>query len=202
MRWIWVRHGETEENRLRRYLGHADPPLNERGKEQAERLRRLLADLSPAAVYSSDLTRCMETATRIAAQWKLRPIPVQSLRELSFGKWDGKTYDEIMRTDGERMKKWYDNPFQVSPPGGETLEQFGRRIDNWLSERLAAFQSDETVLIVSHGGVIRWFECKWLARDPSSFWRTEGLGHGQALFARWDGQRWMTSLLEEEGSDR
>jgi len=199
VRWIWVRHGETDENRERRYLGHSDPALNQKGREQALQLRHLLAHFSPRAVYTSDRKRCMETATCLAEPWKLSPEPVEALRELSFGEWDGLTYEEIRQRDEARLTRWYRDPFQEAPPGGETLEQLGQRVDRWVAERFAASQPDETAVIVTHGGVIRWFQCRWLMRDPSRFWNTDGLGHGEALLASWDGRSWTSSQLKANG---
>ncbi len=195
MKLVWIRHGETEDNRLRRYLGHGDPPLNDQGLAQAALLRDLLADVVPAAVYSSDLTRCMQTASLIARQWDMIPVPVADLREISFGQWEGKTYEEIMLADGDRATKWYENPYEVAPPGGETLNEVGRRVDNWLERLLRASDRGDTVLIVSHGGVIRWFQYAWLARKEKGFWQSEGLTHGSALVAEWDGRSWKEHRL-------
>jgi alpha-ribazole phosphatase len=192
MRWIWIRHGETEENRLGRYVGHTDPALNERGEAQADRLCCLLAGELPSAVYSSDLKRCMQTAERICSRWNLQYVPARALRELSFGRWDGKTYEEIMQMDRERAVAWYDNPFDNAPPEGESLRQLGERVDGWLDRLMSECRCGDTVVLVSHGGVIRWFQSRWLQNDPGLFWQVQGVRHGQALAAEWDGNRWTS----------
>lgn len=197
MRWIWVRHGETEENRFRRYLGQADPLLNSRGEEQAERLAQRLSRLQIDAVYTSDLQRCMQTAVCIAKRYGLVPIASRALRELAFGRWEGKTYEAIMAADAELAVRWYADPFAVSPPEGEDLRTFGERIDHWLAGIMAVCDPCDTVAIVSHGGVIRWFQSRWLHGDPGRFWQTEGIAHGETMTVVWNGSRWQVDRLDE-----
>ncbi|MGC5326167.1 histidine phosphatase family protein [Brevibacillus sp. SYSU BS000544] len=197
MRLIWVRHGETDANRAGRYVGHLDPSLNETGVRQINQLRRLLADESPTALFTSDLRRCVETSEVLKRTWEIKPKITASLREISFGEWEGNTYDEIMQENPEAANKWYDNPFDHAPPDGETLAQFGERIDQWLNWLLTICPNDATILIVSHGGVIRWFQSKWMEKDHSRFWQVAGLRHGQAMAVEQNGDGWLcVSLLE------
>jgi alpha-ribazole phosphatase len=200
VRWIWVRHGQTEENRTGRYLGHSDVPLNEHGCAQAEQAARMLASERPAALYTSDLLRCRQTAERLAAVWGLGPRAVPALRELSFGAWERLTYDELMARDGELARRWYDNPFDCAPPGGETLTQLGERVDRWLMQLMRSVSMDDTVCLVTHGGVIRWFQAAWVENDPRRYWQVDGVGHGGVLVAKWDGRRWTAARMEDNPS--
>lgn len=198
MRWIWVRHGETDGNRQRQYVGHSDVPLNEQGRAQAKELAELLAKLSdpPVALYTSDLRRCVQTAEPLAKMWKQPAIAVPALRELSFGDWELLTYEQIMEADRERASKWYDDPFACSPPNGESLRQLGQRVDAWLrSIQAARGNAPGTTVFVTHGGVIRWFQAAWLDNDPGRYWQAEGLKNGEALLAEWKGQRWIRQSL-------
>lgn len=197
MRLIWVRHGETDVNRAGRYVGHLDPSLNETGVRQINRLRTLLAFESPTDLFTSDLRRCVETAEVLNTAWKLKPQMTAFLRELSFGSWEGNTYEEIMQEDPDKASKWYDNPFDHSPPFGETLNQFGERIDQWINWLLTACPIHATIVIVCHGGVIRWFQSKWLENNSSRYWQVAGLGHGQSMVVEWDGETWSTASLHE-----
>jgi len=190
MRWIWVRHGETEQNRLRQYLGQADPPLNSKGEEQARHLAERLSKWQITAVYTSDLQRCKQTAAVIASCHGLVSVECPALREISFGLWEGKTYTQIMEEDEERAVMWYADPLTVSPPDGETLLAFGERVDRWLASIKEACRADDTILLVSHGGVIRWFQSKWIHGDTRCFWEVQAISHGEALLAIWDGSRW------------
>ncbi|MGG4493608.1 histidine phosphatase family protein [Brevibacillus reuszeri] len=199
MNLIWVRHGETEINRQSRYLGHSDVPLHEHGKKQAlELAARLLHIIElPKALYTSDLLRCIQTAEPLSTGWQLPASTVPALRELSFGEWELLTYDEIMQKDSERATSWYDDPFRECPPQGESLEQLGNRVDTWLGSILRDSEPSEaeTVVIVTHGGVIRWVQATWVLQDPSAYWKMDGLKHGEALFMSWDGQRLIQDFL-------
>ncbi|MED4584710.1 histidine phosphatase family protein [Brevibacillus choshinensis] len=205
MRWLWVRHGETEMNRQKRYLGHSDVSLNEQGRNEAKELakRLMYAGSEPVRLYSSDMRRCVQTAQPLAEAWNVPLTIVPALRELSFGDWELLTYEQLMEQDGERATRWYDDPFKHAPPNGESLRQLGERVDHWLHGVFAETSADEsdTKVFVTHGGVIRWFQAAWLEREPSRYWQMEGLKHGEALLVEWDGQRWMKqSLTNERGS--
>lgn len=197
MKCLWVRHGETEMNRQARYLGHTDVGLHENGRKQvaalAEQLQSL--ELNPAKIYASDLQRCVQTAQLLAARFPCSVQTTAALRELSFGEWELLTYDEIVQKNEEEVKKWHKDPLLVSPPGGERLQQLGERVDAWLQEIMEMHAGEEALVIVTHGGVIRWFQSAWLAQDKSHYWQVEGLRHGTAMLTEWDGQRWTYQPL-------
>ena len=199
MRWIWVRHGETRENRQGRYLGHRDVPLSDTGIAQAKRLAKRLQETTagPAAIFTSDLRRCTRTAEILAWQWGIKPQTAPALRELSFGDWEGLTYQQLMQSDPERASRWYDDPFTHSPPNGESLRELGQRVDEWLRRLLNAstVHGDKPVLLVAHGGVIRWFQAAWLEQDPGRYWQQDGLAHGEAMLVVWNGERWEREPL-------
>ncbi|MFP3392311.1 histidine phosphatase family protein [Brevibacillus sp. SIMBA_040] len=199
MKLIWVRHGETEINRQSRYLGHSDVPLHEHGKTQALELASRLLNIIelPKALYTSDLLRCVQTAEPLSAGWQLTAMTVPALRELSFGKWELLTYDEIMQRDCEHASRWYEDPYRQCPPQGESLEQLGKRVDQWLNDLLQSAEHSEgdTIVIVTHGGVVRWIQAAWVHQDPSAYWKMDGLKHGEALLMSWDGQRLIHESL-------
>ncbi|WP_134704045.1 alpha-ribazole phosphatase [Ammoniphilus sp. YIM 78166] len=195
MKWIWIRHGETDMNAQGRYVGHLDARLNQKGRNQALQLAQQLKNVKIDRIYSSDLTRCMETAGIIAASLPQQPTPIQALRELDFGEWDGFSYDDIMRADPHHAQQWYQNPFEVAPPGGETLAMLSKRVDDWLRQLHRSLQDSQTAAIVSHGGVVRWFHSRWVCQDPTRYWDVPGLGHGSFMVVSWDGKSW--SIQEE-----
>ena len=197
MKCLWVRHGETEMNRQARYLGHTDVGLHENGRQQisalAEQLQSL--ELNPAKIYASDLQRCVQTAQLLTTRFPCSMETTAALRELSFGEWELLTYDEIVQKNEEEVKKWHKDPLLVSPPGGESLQQLGERVDAWLQEIVEMHAGEEALVIVTHGGVIRWFQSAWLTQDKSHYWQVEGLRHGTAMLTEWDGQRWTYQPL-------
>lgn len=151
---VAVRHGLTAWNLERRYQGHRDIPLDMSAAAPGlERLRRALADWHFDAVYSSDLIRCRQTLAAIAEG----PEPQfdARLRELSFGDYEGYTYDELsVRPD---YRAWIDSRGAKAPPGGERADELGARLIEWLDEarERAAKLGQRRLLMVSHGGTIR-----------------------------------------------
>ncbi|MBN6186764.1 histidine phosphatase family protein [Aneurinibacillus sp. BA2021] len=195
MRLIWIRHGETEENRARRYLGHYDAPLTARGREQAAAAALRLQGEHVHYMYTSDLVRCRETADLVARPHGMEPIAAPALRELDFGLWDRKTYEEIMRTHKSLAEKWYNHPYDTAPPNGESLRDLGHRLDTWLRKLTRQMMSDETAVLVTHGGPIRWFLAAHVVQDPEKFWSVAAPGTGSIIVVNKGRQKWTVSSL-------
>ena len=154
MRLILVRHGETRWNEAGRYQGWEDPPLSPDGKATARRIGALLRarDLGPYTLWSSDLRRAVTTA-RIASG--RAPRTDRRLRELHFGRFAGRTYEENLERFGARFADWVAHRGRLPPPGGETLPHLLSRTRAWLDEVRGATGPHETAVAVTHGGVIR-----------------------------------------------
>jgi uncharacterized phosphatase len=140
-----VRHGETDWNRQKRIQGSTDIPLNDTGREQARITGALLARREWDAIVSSPLSRAFETASIIAAEVGLpAPTTIDSIVERNYGDAEGMTHDEIdARFPG-------DSPV----PGRETREAVTERALAALMT-LAQEHDGESVIVVSHGGLIR-----------------------------------------------
>jgi probable phosphoglycerate mutase len=149
-----ARHGETDWNRDQRFQGHADPPLNDHGREQARDLAaRLAAGPEPiAAIYASTLRRARETAEIVAERLGLRVETHDGLREIDLGSWSGLTRTEVERLFPEGFRRWLD--YGPGWDDGETYEQMGERAVATLLE-LAARHRNERILVVTHGGPVR-----------------------------------------------
>lgn len=140
-----VRHGETDWNRERRIQGLTDIPLNDTGREQAAATGRLLARREWGAIYASPLSRAFETASIIADELGMQePTPVESLVERNYGAAEGLAEPELE----ERF------PGKTPVPGRESREQAAARALPALIE-LAERHPGESIILVSHGGVIR-----------------------------------------------
>lgn len=168
MKIIFVRHGETDWNAQLRYQGHCDITLNDRGRGDAFKLAALLAKENVEAIYSSDLSRTRETAEIIAASLKLEVNSEPRLRELCFGEWEGKTFSEAYRDYQDEFKQWYENTMEFQVPGGESFTQLLER--SWQAMTDVAERHQGTVLIVSHGGVIKTLLYKLKAISHEEFW--------------------------------
>jgi broad specificity phosphatase PhoE len=165
---IW-RHGNTDYNAENRVQGQTDIPLNERGHAQAAAAARLIADLAPDVIISSDLRRATETAAPLAALTGLDVKLDARLRERAFGEWQGQLISEIR----ERYPTEYASWRAGSPSPGSGIEPL-----NDLAKRVAhAFEDAatmaETVVVVTHGGAARQ-GCGQLLGWPLSAIRTLG----------------------------
>jgi broad specificity phosphatase PhoE len=149
---LLARHGETDWNREGRFQGHADPPLNGTGREQAAQLAAELADVELTAVYSSSLRRALETAGIVAAPHGLTPVALDAVREVDVGSWQGLTREEIEARFPDQFARWLD--YRQGWADGESYDEMGRRVVEALLE-LAAEHDGERILCVTHGGPIR-----------------------------------------------
>ncbi len=140
---LLARHGETDWNRDGRFQGWADPPLNARGRAQAEALADQLRHTPFDAVFSSDLRRARETAEIVAAPHEVPVVTDQGLREIDVGSWSGLTRSEIE----ERFPG-------ADHHDGETREEHLARVLATV-ERIARAWLGRRILIVSHGGSLR-----------------------------------------------
>ena len=147
-----VRHGETDWNRENRFQGHADPPLNATGVEQAHALARELGGEQLAAVYTSPLRRADQTARILGGCLGLDPVAEPSLMEVDVGSWSGLTRAEVGERFPVGFARWLD--YGHGWDDGETYDALGARVVAGLLT-LAARHTNEAVLAVTHGGPIR-----------------------------------------------
>jgi len=167
---ILVRHGRTEWNAEGRFQGQSDVPLNAAGRRQAAALSRRLSREPVTAVYASDLQRAHETALCIAAAHGLGVYSEPRLREMSFGAWEGLTFDEIERRDPPGLAAWQADPLNVAPPGGETLAQLAARVEAALNE-IVQTHRDETALLAAHGGSLQALLCLAFGMSLQRYWQ-------------------------------
>lgn len=149
LRLTLVRHASTALNEAHRYQGWTDPPLSERGQAEALRLGERLRGERFDRVLASDLRRCTETAALA-----LPGAPTEAgprFREMDFGAWDGRTYDECRVTYPDRLRRWIADPERESPPDGEAFDAFAARVDAAVD----ALPPEGSVLLIAHGGPIR-----------------------------------------------
>jgi broad specificity phosphatase PhoE len=164
-----ARHGESDWNVERRWQGHADRPLTDRGREQARLLAERLADVKLEAVYASDLRRAWETAEAVAATRGLGVVKLHELREVDVGSWSGYTRDECAERFPEAFARWQEGGSGWDD--GESYEEMGRRIVAVI-RTIAAEHPDGAVLVVSHGGPIRAVHAQALGVDIATHRRT------------------------------
>ncbi len=170
-RIILVRHGETEWNRVERFRGQADIPLNQNGLRQAELLaRRIAAEWKPTAVYSSPLSRSLKTAEKIASLFGLVVKVHPGLSDVNYGEWQGLTPEEVRSRWPELFELWSTVPESLYFPGGESLKE-RQRVGVEAIRDIAARHPGETLVGVGHTVINRLILLGLLGLDMSYFWR-------------------------------
>ena len=158
-RILLIRHGESEANRERRFAGHSDFPLTEKGRRQAECTADYIArTYSVDRVYASDLCRAYDTALAVARRFSLEVIPEPDLREIFAGEWEGLPFDEIRARFDKDFELWTSDIGNSACTGGEKVSQLQSRVLTALL-RIAEENPGKTVAIGTHATPIRATEC-------------------------------------------
>jgi broad specificity phosphatase PhoE/ribonuclease HI len=168
LRMVVVRHGETAYTAEKRYSGRGDIPLSEAGREQAARAAARVRAVAPqlAAVVSSPLKRCLETAAALGDL----PIHVEDdLIECDFGEWEGLTYAEVRARYGPEQDRWLAST-AVAPPGGESFQQVAMRVRR-VVRRLQERYEGREIAVVSHVTPIKLLLRDALAASDSFLFR-------------------------------
>jgi phosphoserine phosphatase len=160
IRILLIRHGETEWNRIRRFQGRSDLPLNQEGRNQAQALACALKEEPITAIYSSPLIRAIETARLIGVGHPAVPLFVEEgFVEMDLGEFEGIEAQRWAEQYPDFRKAWRENPAGVRMPGGESLQEVQDRAMGAL-ERIASLYSPEsTLLLSSHNFVNRAILC-------------------------------------------
>ena len=152
---VWLmRHGALPPNPERRFVGQRDLALAERGRRQALSWQQRLLDIPFAAIVSSDLGRCVETAQLVNGQRELPLIREPAFREIALGAWEGLTPEEVeQRFPGAYAERGRDMA-RFRPAGGESFMDLAERVLPAFDERTRHY-AGRPLLIVAHAGVNR-----------------------------------------------
>src|SRR5262249_16717437 len=164
-----VRHGETVWNTDGRCQGRADSPLTELGRAQITELALALSNVAFDAAYTSPQDRARATAAAVLHGTGLRAAPLSDLSELDYGELQGTRF--VDWPDG-LYDSWRHDPSTVSFRGGESRDDAQRRAMSVLG-RIVDAHRGETVLVSSHGHVIRLVIMQLEKVPPSDFWLVE-----------------------------
>ena len=154
-----ARHAQSRSQSDGLLLGKSDVPLGDLGERQADALGVALRRLSPERCFCSPLARARQTMERS----NLAAVIEDDLREVDFGRWEGRTFEEIAASEGDAVERWAAFDPQFAFPEGEGLADFFSRAGR-VADRLAADPA-QRVLAVTHGGVIRAMICHLLGLD-------------------------------------
>jgi probable phosphomutase (TIGR03848 family) len=181
---LLVRHAITEDTGKRLYGRQPGVHLSERGREQADRLAARLSELPLAAVYSSPLERCVETAVPIAAALGLEVTEEPDLVETDTGAWTGKTFRQIGRT--RRWRQLLMLPSSSRAPGGESAAEVQARSVRAI-DRIAERHRTGAVAVISHGDPIRLVLAHYAGLHLDLFQRLEVAAASVSAVALSDG---------------
>ncbi|WP_405380674.1 histidine phosphatase family protein [Phascolarctobacterium sp.] len=166
-----IRHGETDSNQAHKFQGQLDLPLNPTGIAQAKQMVQYMADKKIDVIYSSSMLRARMTAAELAMSRNLAYRPLELLKEISFGDWEGLEYGEITKRWPKEMELFLTQPHKWEPPHGETFAAAMERCRLAFEEIFAAEGHDKNIAIVSHGGIIRLQLCLALGVPLSNLWK-------------------------------
>jgi alpha-ribazole phosphatase/probable phosphoglycerate mutase len=165
-RIVLVRHAEPDESARGLCYGSLDVGLSDEGRAHAARLASALATLPYDAVYASPRRRAIETAAPLGL-----PAAIDDeLREIDFGDFEGRPYDEIATTHPAVYRQWMEAPTTVTFPGGESYEDLRTRA---LRSLTRIGQAHDCAVVVTHGGVIRAGLAEWLSMPSEAIFRLD-----------------------------
>lgn len=159
---VFVRHGQTVENSHGKY-GSTDTPLSEKGREQISALKGALKDKTFRNIYLSPLKRTIETAEILG----LDGLREERIKEINFGIFEGKSYQEINEEYPLETFLWVKDYIGYRIPEGESLMDLYNRVSAFLEE---VIKNDTDVLVITHEGVIRCALC-WVFDNVEYFYK-------------------------------
>ena len=163
-----IRHGATELSSEDRFAGAVDVLLSDAGRDQARRLGARLTNEKITVAYASPMKRTMETARLVIEPHAVDVTPVDGIREIAHGRWEGMKRDEVEREFPEEYNRYEHDPFSFAPVGGETgLQVTARALPALL--RIVEDHCDERIVIVSHKATIRLLLSSLLGFDPRKY---------------------------------
>ncbi len=148
----FIRHGAIKETFKGAYIGSSDIRMSKEGAQELKELDRTMKYPYAPVIFTSPLKRCTDTCKILYPN--IKPIVVDELAEMNFGKWEKKTADEL--AGDELFERWLAGESGVKPPEGESNDDFTRRIclvfQNIVDGLIKTGNTD--CAIVTHGGVI------------------------------------------------
>jgi broad specificity phosphatase PhoE len=167
-RLFLVRHGATAATEEDRFSGSSGAELSEQGRWQAARLGERLAHLEIAAIYSSPLSRALETARIVGGHCRLEPVTREGLKEIGHGHWEGMKRRDVEREFTAEYAAWEADPFTFAPDGGESgVAVLARTLP--VIRDIVTSHFGSQVLVVSHKATLRLILSSLLAFDPRGF---------------------------------
>lgn len=172
-----VRHGKTQWNMEGRYQGITNTSLTAEGIKQGKLAARYLSRVNFSGFYTSPFGRALETSEIFKKVLKTGYAVRENLREMSFGKWEGLKFDDIISKYNNDFQKWLVNPFINPPTQGESFLELIERGEKEINRILSENEDESNILIITHGGFIVAMLVHWLKIAPQR-WSSIIQSHG------------------------
>ena len=182
---IFVRHGESEGNKLDSFNGNRNLPLTSLGRRQAECTAEFLDPYKIDAIYSSDLDRAFETARFTAIRKNLTIIASKNLREIFGGDFEGVKYSEITERFPNEYHAWKYDMGNCRCPNGESVKELLARVNREVLS-IAERHKGQTVMIATHATPIRAMSTIWFKKEITEIRNFEWVKNASVTMVNYD----------------
>jgi alpha-ribazole phosphatase len=196
-RLILVRHGRIAADHLGRLIGATDVALDPSGEAQVRTVADRVMRWRPESCYCSPMQRCRQTASLVAPE--LPPHFDADLREINFGHWEDRTFAEAAADQPAMVDRWAEFAADFAFPGGENVGDFVHRV-RAAADRLRQVDAN-TVLAVTHGGVVRTMLCYLLDLEPRRYLAFDVPYAATAVVDLFDGRGVLAALTPPEAAE-
>lgn len=160
-KFIIIRHGFSESNKDKKFTGHRDVSLSEEGFLQAESVSKYVYEnFKVDSIYASDLKRAVDTVKPLSERLNLPVNKCKEFREIDVGVWQGTLIEDTKKEYYEEFESYRVNPGSFKFINGESFEDLRKRAEKALKD-IADKNDGKTVVIATHGGVIRALATMW-----------------------------------------
>lgn len=173
MRLYFIRHGETDWNKIRRLQGKSDVRLNEFGIHLAKETAKGLKDVPFDIAYTSPLVRAKETAKLVLGDRQIPLVEDKRIEEMGFGIYEGMcSSEENMEIPDPKFLYFFTAPWKYhAPKGGETMEELLKRTGDFLEDlRKNPIHKKQTILVSTHGAALCALLAHIKGNDLKHFW--------------------------------
>jgi broad specificity phosphatase PhoE len=196
-RLLLLRHPPIIAGHVGQLIGATDAPLAPLSQSQASALAARVMRWAPHACHCSPLQRCRQTASVVAPGLPLLVDP--DLREIDFGEWEKRTFEEAARRDPALVERWGNFDADFAFPGGESVGGFMCRVRAAADRLIQAEQ--QIVLAVTHGGVIRTMICHLLGLEPRNYLAFDVPYAAMAVIELFDGRGVLAALVRPDAAE-
>ena len=159
MKLIFIRHGQTDWNVQGKIQGSYDSELNDTGIKQAVELSEVLLKLNYkfSRIYTSPQKRALKTAKILSKYSNIEYIPIDDLREINMGEWEGLSWKEVEENYPTEYKEWLLNRQYTRTPNGESYDDMLKRVLIAINQIID--ENSDNVVVISHSAIIMGLQC-------------------------------------------